>query len=227
MIVLTRLMHKSGQWQEEEIAVTPESFGPQQIGSAVTYMKRYAYCGMLGIASDEDDDGNAAAGNTVQDSKARTSKPACPKCDKGNEFVLADREVDGRFFCWKNTEKKKFGCGHKWDIGVGTEQPHDEPPKANGKAKSVAKEHGMKTADELPPLPTEKTPYQKALDEISKAIRNRDLDYLGKVAKAVTARTKEGVFGPTEDSALMNAIAIAEKTIEAAKKEPSHERDAA
>ena len=149
VIVLTKLMHSSGQFQEEEIAVTPESFGPQQIGSAVTYMKRYAYCGMLGIASDEDDDGNAASGHQIQESRTKQPKPDCPACGKP-DHVYEDRQKGG-FFCWKS----KGGCGHNWLPGdwlPDDEQPPAEPPKTNGKkseAKKVADQHGMKTADEL------------------------------------------------------------------------------
>jgi len=32
----------------------------QQIGSAITYMKRYALCAILGVVGDDDDDGNEA-----------------------------------------------------------------------------------------------------------------------------------------------------------------------
>jgi hypothetical protein len=39
----------------------PEKATPQQMGSAVTYGKRYALSAVTGIAPDEDDDGNAAS----------------------------------------------------------------------------------------------------------------------------------------------------------------------
>ena len=38
----------------------------QSIGSMITYLKRYAYCAILGIVADEDDDANAACGNQVE-----------------------------------------------------------------------------------------------------------------------------------------------------------------
>jgi hypothetical protein len=43
-------------------------------------------------------------------------KPPCPSCGK-KEFVLEDREIKGKFFCWKNAAKNKLGCGHKWSDG--------------------------------------------------------------------------------------------------------------
>jgi hypothetical protein len=39
----------------------PEKATPQQMGSAVTYAKRYTLSAVTGIAPDEDDDGNAAS----------------------------------------------------------------------------------------------------------------------------------------------------------------------
>lgn len=45
----------------------------QQFGSALTYMKRYALAAILGIAPDDDDDGNLADGNEV---KASVTVPA-------------------------------------------------------------------------------------------------------------------------------------------------------
>lgn len=65
-IVTTRIMHASGQWIEDELPVKPDGFGPQQVGSAITYGKRYSLSALLGVASDEDDDGNLGSGHTSE-----------------------------------------------------------------------------------------------------------------------------------------------------------------
>src|SRR5664280_649168 len=39
----------------------PSRSTPQQVGSHITYARRYVYCAMVGVAADEDDDGRAAA----------------------------------------------------------------------------------------------------------------------------------------------------------------------
>lgn len=57
--IITRLIHKSGQWQEEPFTVKPDKPNIQGVGSAITYGRRYAAKAMLGL-SDEDDDGQAA-----------------------------------------------------------------------------------------------------------------------------------------------------------------------
>jgi hypothetical protein len=58
----TILTHSSGQFIEESFFVgLKDASNPQQVGSALTYMKRYALLGVAGIAS-EDDDGEATVG---------------------------------------------------------------------------------------------------------------------------------------------------------------------
>ena len=37
----------------------------QSIGSAITYAKRYAFCAILGIVADDDEDANIASGNSA------------------------------------------------------------------------------------------------------------------------------------------------------------------
>lgn len=74
--VTTRLTHASGQWLECGPFVVPvgkrDAHG---VGSAATYAKRYALCAALGIAADEDDDGNTAAA-TAKPVPARAVAPA-------------------------------------------------------------------------------------------------------------------------------------------------------
>lgn len=60
--IITLLVHKSGQWIETELSIKPARDDAQQIGSAITYGRRYALAPILGIVNDEDDDGNAASG---------------------------------------------------------------------------------------------------------------------------------------------------------------------
>ena len=73
--VLTyRLMHISGEsvtgsWPLPD----PTKATPQQLGSAVTYAKRYTLSAVTGIAPDEDDDGNAASAKGVARAAARPS----------------------------------------------------------------------------------------------------------------------------------------------------------
>lgn len=57
--VRTRLLHTSGQWIDDDIKAVLPSGDPQSIGSAITYLRRYALSAMVGVAP-EDDDAEAA-----------------------------------------------------------------------------------------------------------------------------------------------------------------------
>jgi ERF superfamily len=57
----TRLMHESGEWMEDTFTMTPSKNDPQGLGSAITYQRRYSLGAVLGIATEDDDDGNAAS----------------------------------------------------------------------------------------------------------------------------------------------------------------------
>lgn len=57
----TILMHVSGEWLKATAKMTPKDQSPQGQGSAITYMRRYALSAALGIATEEDDDGNVAS----------------------------------------------------------------------------------------------------------------------------------------------------------------------
>ena len=61
-ILHTRLLHTSGQWIASEHPL-PMSGKPQEIGSALTYARRYSLSALIGIAADEDDDANATRSN--------------------------------------------------------------------------------------------------------------------------------------------------------------------
>jgi ERF superfamily len=58
-VLHTRLLHTSGQWIASEHPL-PMSGRPQEIGSALTYARRYSLSALIGIATDEDDDATGA-----------------------------------------------------------------------------------------------------------------------------------------------------------------------
>ena len=55
----TRLLHTSGQWIEDTASSPLPKADPQGVGSATTYLRRYALAAFLCITQ-EDDDGEAA-----------------------------------------------------------------------------------------------------------------------------------------------------------------------
>jgi hypothetical protein len=75
VVLHTRLMHASGQWLESCVHVGRHA-KMQEMGSSLTYARRYAITGLLGISADDDDDANAADGNTITAQTSRQRPPA-------------------------------------------------------------------------------------------------------------------------------------------------------
>jgi hypothetical protein len=65
-----------GQEREESVLSCASPGDPQKIGSAITYLRRYALCSILGIAGDDDDDGESASRDVTE---SRRSEPPAPK----------------------------------------------------------------------------------------------------------------------------------------------------
>ena len=55
------LIHSSGEWISETVTVRAMKDDPQGLGSALTYLRRYALAAVVGVTATEDDDGNAAS----------------------------------------------------------------------------------------------------------------------------------------------------------------------
>lgn len=145
--VTTMLCHASGQFIESDpfpLTVAFKEPGevatPQEIGSAVTYARRYALSAILGMASEADDDGNTASGNSATTSRApRATLPPCPKC--GKNTVMPSQFDEGGFYC----NKKKDGCGHKWH----PEEPATTTPLGPTTGKRMKSDEEPLTPDEL------------------------------------------------------------------------------
>lgn len=74
--VETTLLHTSGQFMADALAVPVTKADAQGAGSAITYARRYALAAFVGVAP-EDDDGNAAsATNGHSKAAAPAPKPA-------------------------------------------------------------------------------------------------------------------------------------------------------
>ena len=59
--VVTRIIHTSGESRESKLILPLRDQSAQGVGSAISYARRYSAAAILGIASDEDDDGQQAS----------------------------------------------------------------------------------------------------------------------------------------------------------------------
>jgi len=57
----TILLHSSGEYISSTVSTRLNKDDAQGIGSALTYLRRYALSAVVGVVADEDDDGNAAS----------------------------------------------------------------------------------------------------------------------------------------------------------------------
>jgi len=64
--VETIIVHASGEFLGTAVPVKTDRPGNQALGSAITYARRYGITALLGLAADDDDDGNAADGHHVE-----------------------------------------------------------------------------------------------------------------------------------------------------------------
>lgn len=88
------LAHKSGQAVGERFDMTiKDPSNPQLIGSALTYMRRYALMAIAGIAP-EDDDANSATGSKPV-SRAASAGPAAAPPDWAKLAAEALEQFDG------------------------------------------------------------------------------------------------------------------------------------
>ena len=111
-ILVTTLSHTSGEFINSRMPLnqaTLFSTSFQKIGSMITYLKRYAYCAILGIVADDDDDANAACGNQVEynDPKQATKQQPAgnvtgAQLKKLITEVNASQSIDETMAIWRN-----------------------------------------------------------------------------------------------------------------------------
>ena len=63
LLLVTRVFHSSGEFEDSRIPLICDFSSSQSLGSANSYSKRYGLSNALGLATDDDDDGNIAEGN--------------------------------------------------------------------------------------------------------------------------------------------------------------------
>jgi hypothetical protein len=121
IIVTTLLMHNSGEWIESDpLTLKADKATAQGAGSAITYARRYALAAALGLASDEDDDGNGAEGdkakksqNPPQDNKPvgndsnKTEPQQGGKNDSGASDTISEAQAKRMFALSQGSTKEE------------------------------------------------------------------------------------------------------------------------
>lgn len=85
-VLVTTLAHASGQWIKSEYPL-PTTGRPQELGSALTYARRYSLSAITGISADEDDDAETAERQTTANGNKRTAEPKFITVVQQNEIA--------------------------------------------------------------------------------------------------------------------------------------------
>lgn len=91
----TILLHSSGEFIGNTASTRIVKDDPQGVGSAITYLKRYALASFVGVVADEDDDGNAASQPRQQ---AQQQRPRLPTEQQAKVTPHAIRQAEREFY---------------------------------------------------------------------------------------------------------------------------------
>lgn len=96
--VNTILLHSSGQWISSRLRmpVNTNVADAQTIGAAITYAKRYAFCAILGIVADDDNDANEACGNLFTKQQTQPQQKRQPQ--QPQKPVFSDKQLNNKDF---------------------------------------------------------------------------------------------------------------------------------
>ena len=102
----TTLLHKSGEWiTSDPLPIKVVETGSQAMGSGITYAKRYALTALLGIVTEEDDDGAAADGHESKPvSKVTPNSGAGDGLTNGVKQRCADIAIEVKDFLKEGKE---------------------------------------------------------------------------------------------------------------------------
>ena len=106
-VLITTLAHASGQWMRSCLPILNEKNNAQGLGSAITYMRRYALSAIVGVTCDEDDDGNEACKGSDKRKELTTDKISADEASRIEKML---GECDDIYV--SNVEKyyeKEFG----------------------------------------------------------------------------------------------------------------------
>ena len=101
--VTTRIIHDSGEWLEVTTTAFAKGSKIQDIGSTITYLRRYGLQGLTGLTAGDDDDGETGMGRGAHDGHPvggqRRPRPAYVE-KRSEEQIQAEQWEEGRVdFC--------------------------------------------------------------------------------------------------------------------------------
>lgn len=143
-ILVTLLLHTSGQYIRSMMKVSPLRPDHQAVGSCLTYLRRYAYAAIIGVVAEhEDDDGEAGmarkggAKAAVVDNDEDTENEVSPEKISQDQYEILINELDG----YEHVHRRFL---HAWKVGSLRDVTRDEFPEALKKIRVVKAAEGKK-----------------------------------------------------------------------------------
>lgn len=96
IVLITTLGHTSGQWIKSALPVNPTKNDAQGVGSAITYMRRYALAAIVGLAPGDASDDDAEDDRKNADAQAKKLQVEASKPMKAGD--LLDLQALGEVF---------------------------------------------------------------------------------------------------------------------------------
>ena len=94
ILMFVSRLYKGDTVVREAVFPFPTTSKAQELGSALTYCRRYGLLLLFNLVGEEDDDGNAAQGNTKPaPKKSKPAKKAAPKKPTATQQAMADNAV--------------------------------------------------------------------------------------------------------------------------------------
>jgi hypothetical protein len=102
--IVTKILHaETGESIESRSRIMLQKSTAQEYGSYITYMRRYALTAMLGLVTDEDDDGHKANEKATKETKEKVEKkpdPMVELCAKVKSQLIASTTIEAVNFVW-------------------------------------------------------------------------------------------------------------------------------
>ena len=117
--VETTILHSAGYSTTTTLLLPLKDQSPQGVGGAITYARRYALAAVLGLATEEDDDGNVSSG--LSKKTAEEARPAVARAMDKNPVVRPAGNVTATWRGILPTQAKvaaqsKDGAAKKWTL---------------------------------------------------------------------------------------------------------------
>lgn len=112
LLLITTLCHSSGQWIRSRSPIPLLKSDPQAMGSSITYMRRYNLSAIVGISTDEDDDGEKAMNRNGKEEKGKKETAPDQLIGRDEMKILTDLadQCDEKYLEKVHNHLTSMGC---------------------------------------------------------------------------------------------------------------------